>query len=125
MYKRLLLISILTIIGLIIIYIITIPKIDKWHKQIINNYIIEKKNDTSIKLIKDKKIIVNDYIAEYSYGKRYILLKSITKDININFYIIDTKYDTIHGPYNDYETFIKVKEKIVDEEIGSWYKTIE
>ena len=120
---RLLLIILLTIIGLIVIIIITNPKIETIN--LINNYKIVKKSDTNIKLFNDKKEVITDYIGEYSYGKRFILLKCIedSEDLNVIFYIIDTKDDDIHGPYKDYETFNLVIKEIVDEEVNDYIKT--
>lgn len=121
---RLLIIAILTIIGLVIIFIVTNPKVETIN--LIDEYKIVKKNDTNVKLIKDNKEIITDYIGEYSYGKRYILLKCLDnkEGINVVFYIIDTKDDSVHGPYKDYETFKVVKEKIVDEETNDFIKIL-
>ena len=119
---RLLLISLLTIVGLIIIFIMTNPKVKEIN--LINDYKIINKKDTT-KLIYNKEEIITDYISEYSYGKRYILLKFVDNDINVKFYIIDTKDNDVHGPYNDYETFTLVQEEIVDEEIPEYKKMIQ
>ena len=119
---RLLLISLLTIVGLIIIFIMTNPKVKEIN--LINDYKIINKKDTT-KLIYNKEEIITDYISEYSYGKRYILLKCVDNDINVKFYIIDTKDNDVHGPYNDYETFTLVQEEIVDEEIPEYKKMIQ
>ena len=43
--------------------------------------------------------------------------------ILVYFYIIDSENNDIYGPYNDEETYNKVKEKIIDEEISEWIKT--
>ncbi len=119
---RLILISVLTIIGLLIIFIVTIPK----NKTIdlINNYKIVKKSDTDVKLLRNKEIIVDKYIGEYSYGKRYILLKCIdnSDEINVIFYIVDTKDNDVHGPYKTQEIFNSAKEVVVDEEVSDFIK---
>ena len=122
MKRRLLLLLLVGIIGIVIVYIITIPD-NKKTINLINNYSIKKESDTSIKLVKDEKEIVTDYIAEYSYGKRYILLKCLdnTKGININFYIVDTKDNKVVGPY-DYIEFSEIE---IEEEVSEWIKTIE
>lgn len=119
---RLLLIALLTIVGLIIIFIMTNPKVKEIN--LINDYKIINEKDTT-KLIYNKEEIITDYISEYSYGKRYILLKCVDNDINVKFYIIDTKDNDVHGPYNDYETFTLVQEEIVDEEIPEYKKMIQ
>ncbi len=119
---RLLLIALLTIVGLIIIFIMTNPKVKEIN--LINDYKIINKKDTT-KLIYNKEEIITDYISEYSYGKRYILLKCVDSDINVKFYIIDTKDNDVHGPYTDYETFTLVQEEIVEEEIPEYKKMIQ
>lgn len=121
--KRLVLILLLTLIGLVIIFIITSPKTKTI--DLINDYKIVKKSDTNVKLVKDKEIIVDNYIGEYSYGKRYILLKCIDNgdEVNVIFYIIDTKDNDVHGPYATYEIFESAKEVVVDEEVSDYIKT--
>lgn len=124
--KRILIMVIVTIIGLIIIFTIPLSKNNNWNKELINNYYIEKKSDIDIKLYKDNKVIISDYIAEYSYGERYILLKCLEnkQNINIKFYIIDTINNEIYGPYIDYETYKVIKDEVVKEETNNFIKTI-
>lgn len=139
MKKRLLWIIIFFIIGMVLIYIFTNPKIEKWTYDLPNNYAIKKTSETNVVLgkyidnifeIKDnnnKQVGIEDYIAEFSYGKRYISLKcleSIDNGIIVKFYIIDSKESNIYGPYNEEETYHKVKEKIVEEQLSDWIKTI-
>lgn len=137
MRKRLLWIIIFFIIGMVLIYIFTNPKIEKWTYDLPNNYAIKKTSETNVVLgkyidnifeIKDnnKQVGIEDYIAEFSYGKRYVslkCLKSSNDNIIVKFYIVDTKEDNIYGPYNDEETYKEVKNKIVDEELNDWIKT--
>ena len=122
--KRLVLILLLTLIGLLIIFIVTIPK--PKNINLINDYKIVIKSDTNVKLLKDKEEIITDYIGEYSYGKRYILLKCLDnkEEINVIFYIIDTKDNDVHGPYKNYEIFESAKEVVVDEEISDFIKIL-
>lgn len=139
MKKRILWIIIFFTIGAIIVYFITNPKIEKWTYDLLpNDYAIKKTSETDVVLGKyidglfevkkdDKKIGVEDYIAEFSYGKNYIALKCAevkNNEIIVKFYIIDTKNDNIYGPYYDDETYLKVSEKIIDEELGNWIETI-
>lgn len=137
MKKRLLWIIIFFIIGVVLIYIFTNPKIEKWTYDLPNNYAIKKTSETNVVLgkyidnifeIKDnnKQVGIEDYIAEFSYGKRYVslkCLKSSNDNIIVKFYIVDTQEDNIYGPYNDEETYKEVKNKIVDEELNDWIKT--
>lgn len=137
MKKRLLWIIIFFIIGMVLIYIFTNPKIEKWTYDLPNNYAIKKTSETNVVLgkyidnifeIKDnnKQVGIEDYIAEFSYGKRYVslkCLKSSNDNIIVKFYIVDTKENNIYGPYNDEETYKEVKNKIVDEELNDWIKT--
>lgn len=138
MKKRLLLITIFFLIGAIIIYFITEPKVEKWIYNLPNNYVIKKESDTKIQLGKyidnrivfkkdNKQIGIEEYIAEFSYSQNYVSLKcleSTDENIIVKFYIIDTKNENIYGPYLDEETYNKVKEKIVDEELNKWIETI-
>ena len=137
MKKRLLWIIIFFIIGMVLIYIFTNPKIEKWTYDLPNNYAIKKTSETNVVLgkyidnifeIKDnnKQVGIEDYIAEFSYGKRYVslkCLKSSNDNIIVKFYIVDTQEDNIYGSYNDEETYKEVKNKIVDEELNDWIKT--
>ena len=45
--------------------------------------------------------------------------------IDIKYYIVDSKNSNLYGPYDSEETYNKVKEKIVDENLGEWIDTIE
>ena len=137
MKKRLLWIIIFFLIGALLIYIFTNPKIEKWTYDLPNNYAIKKTSETNVVLGKyidnifetkdnNKQIGIEDYIVEFSYGKRYISLKcleSSTDNIIVTFYIIDTSEDNIYGPYNDEETYEEVKNKIIDEDLNEWIKT--
>ncbi len=127
MKKRFLWIAIFFTVGAVIIYLITIPKEEKWIYDLLpNEYVIEKKSNIKV-VLKDKQIGIEDYIAEFCYGKQYIALKCLdanSDNINVKFYIIDTKNDELYGPYLDQETYEKVKEKIVDEELSNWIETI-
>lgn len=138
MKKRILWIIIFFIIGAIFIYFITNPKVEKWTYDLPNDYAIKKTSSTDIVLGKyidglfevkqnNKQIGIEDYIAEFAYGKNYISLKcleSTDDSVNIKFYIIDSKNDNIYGPYKDEETYNVVAEKIVDEELDDWIETI-
>lgn len=138
MKKRILWIIIFFIIGAIFVYFITNPKTEKWTYDLPNNYAIKKTSDTEVVLGKyiddlfeikqnDKQIGIEDYIAEFSYGENYISLKCLvpTEDsVNVKFYIIDSKNDNIYGPYQDEETYNAVAEKMIDEKLNDWIKTI-
>lgn len=141
MKKRIIIITLITLIGLILIFIGTNPKVELWeYKKLPNNYIIKKTGEIEIKLGKEinkkfstkrnqKQIGVEEYIAEFSYGEKYITLKCLNPNekensIDVKFYIIDTEKEDIYGPYNLESTYLEVKEEIVDEELGEWIKTI-
>lgn len=125
MKKRIVFITIFFIIGLIIIFNIPLPK-KTWSKNLINDYIIKKDSETSIYLLNKDKVIINDYIAEYSYGKKYILLKCLenSNNLTIKFYIIDTINNQVFGPFLDYQEFTKKQEEIIDETMNEYIKTI-
>ncbi len=114
--------------------------IEKWtYEELPNGYLIKKTSETNMVLGKyidglfeietdDKKIGVEEYIAEFQTGKRYIALKcakTIDKEVAVLFYIIDTLNEDVYGPYNSEETYNEVKQKIVDEELSDWIKTID
>lgn len=125
MKKRLLLITIFLIVGLIIIYIITIPKNATWTYKISKNYSIKKTSDTDIYLYKKDDKVISDYISEFSYGKKFILLKCVTTNVNVEFYIIDISTDTMYGPFLDYVSYEVIRDEVVDEKTGKWIDTIE
>lgn len=139
MKKRILLILFFFLLGAIIIYLVTSPKIEKWTYDLLpNDYAIKKTSDVEVVLGKyinglfeiekdNRQIGVEDYIAEFNYGKNYISLKcleSVKEGVKVKFYIVDTSKEYVYGPYQDEETYNKVAEKIVEEELGDWIKTI-
>ena len=138
MKKRFLWITIFFLIGLVFIYLITTPKVEKWTYDLPNNYAIKKISSTDVVLgkyinglfeveHKSKKIGIEEYIAEFAYGKNYIALKCLepTDDnVKVKFYIIDSKNEDIYGPYDNEETYNLVLEKIIDEELNEWIETI-
>lgn len=127
MKKRIIIITSITLIGLILIFTFVKPKTDTWKYNLINNYILEKKSDTSYIIIdNNKKEIINDYIAEINYGKKYLSLKCAKNEndsIIVYFYIIDTINNKLYGPYNDEESYNKDKEELVQEKTTNWLKT--
>lgn len=139
MKKSFLWITVFFIIGAIIVYFITSPKVEKWTYDLPNDYAIKKTSSTEVVLGKyinglfevkqdDKQIGVEDYIAEFSYSENYVSLKcleSTNDSVKVKFYIIDTKNDNIYGPYQDEETYNTVSEKIVEEKVNDWIETIE
>lgn len=138
MKKKIILIIAFLLIGLITIYLITEPKVEKWIYKLPNNYAIKKTSDTDVVLGKyikgsfstknnGKQIGVEEYIAEFSYGENYIALKCLetnSNSVKVNFYIIDSKNENIYGPYENEEIYNEVKEKIIDEELNEWIETI-
>ena len=124
--KRIILLSIVFIIGLIVILLIPIGNKEK-KIELIEGYYILKNSDTDVTLYKDNKQIINDYIAEYSYGKRFILIKSLDNEgsLNIKFSIIDTKMGEIYGPFIDYVTYEVIRDEIVNEETSNFKNTLE
>lgn len=141
MKKRLIVIIAITIIGLILIGYYSKPKVELWtYDDLPNDYVIEKKSETNMIIGKkednkiiikkdDKEIGLEEYIAEFSYGKNYIVLKCLNPNqkqntIDVRFYIIDSKNQDIYGPYDLESTYLEVKEKIITEELNDWIKTI-
>lgn len=133
MKKRFLWITLFLIIGLIIIYFITIPKVEMWDYDLPNDYVVKKESETEVIIGKyknnqiNKNKIINEYIAEFSYSDNYISLKCLdvtNKNVKINFYIINSKNDEIYGPYYDYETYSNAKDEIINEKLSNWIETI-
>lgn len=138
MKKRIILIVTFLLLGLLTIYLITEPKVEKWTYDLPNNYAIKKTSNTEVVLgkyidnlfeveVNGKQIGIEDYIAEFSYSQNYIALKCLVPNddnVTIKFYIIDTKNDDIYGPYYEEETYNAVSEKIVDEKLNEWIETI-
>jgi len=142
MKTRITIIITIVLIGLGIIFYTTKPKVELWiYEDLPNNYVIEKISETDMifgkkengKIIinkDDKKIGLQEYIAEFSYGKKYITLKCLKPNkekntVDVSFYIIDSEKEDIHGPYNLESTYLEEKNKIIDEELSDWIKTIE
>lgn len=138
MKKRLILIAIFFLIGAFIIYFVTEPKIETWTYDLPNDYAIKKTSDTEVFLgkyidnvfeveINGKQIGIEDYVAEFSYGSRYIALKCLeatSESVKVKFYIIDSINEDIYGPYDNEEIYNEVKEKIIDEKLNDWIETI-
>ena len=129
MKKRLIFIFLSLIISLVIIW--NIPMDDnKWTKQLINGYVIRKEASDKINIgiiSKDKFISkISDYVFEYSYGKRYILLKCLDNKngLVINYYIIDSLDNIVYGKYSSYQEF---NEKVLelDDNFSEYVKTID
>lgn len=140
MKKRLIIISLITIVGLILIDCFVKPKVELWtYEDLPNDYVIEKKSETEMVIGKkennkiitqkeDKKIGIEEYIAEFSYGENYIALKCLNPNqkentVEVRFYIIDSQNEDIYGPYDLESTYLEVKEKIVTEELNDWIKS--
>lgn len=112
---------------------------NKWEVSLPNNYEIRRINNTTVvlgKLVEEKfvteidgiKIGIEEYVSKFSYSNNYIAAMCIipTDDkIDIKYYIVDSKNSNLYGPYDSEETYNKVKEKIVDENLGEWIDTIE
>lgn len=141
MKKRLIIIGFITVIGLIIINCFVHPKVELWtYEDLPNDYVIEKKSETDMVIGKkennkiitqkeDKKIGIEEYIAEFSYGENYIALKCLNPNqkentVEVRFYIIDSQNEDIYGPYDLESTYLEVKEKIVTEELNDWINTM-
>ena len=102
-------------------------------------YELKKINDTKMVIGKEveenleielegKTIGIEKYIAEFQTSDNYIGLKALENNedsISVLFYIIDAKNEDVYGPYETESTYNAVVEKIVDEELGEWYKTID
>ena len=102
-------------------------------------YELKKINDTEMVIGKEvegnleielegKTIGIEKYIAEFQTSDNYIGLKALdnTEDsVSVLFYIIDAKNEDVYGPYETESTYNAVVEKIVDEELGEWNKTID
>ena len=141
MRKRLIIIGFITIVGLILINCFAHPKVELWtYEDLPNDYVIEKKSETDMVIGKkesnkiitqkdDKKIGIEEYIAEFSYGENYIALKCLNPNqkqntVEVRFYIIDSQNEDIYGPYDLESTYLEVKEKIVTEELNDWINTM-
>lgn len=131
----------LKLIVLILFLLLTSGCTDttKWKYLLPNNYEIKRINNTTVILGKkinnetvtviDSTIIgVEEYVSKFSYSDNYIAVMCLIPtdtNIDIKYYIIDSKNANRYGPYNDEETFNKVKDKLVNENLGEWIDTIE
>ena len=138
MKQRFLGITIFFIVGMVFVYLITIPKVEKWTYDLPNNYAIKKTSGTEVVLgkyvdglfeveVDDKQIGIEDYIAEFSYSDNYIALKClipVDDGVLVNFYIVDSLNNNIYGPYEYEDVYTEVVDSIVDEELSDWIETI-
>ncbi|MCI8567783.1 MAG: hypothetical protein HFG48_00510 [Bacilli bacterium] len=111
----------------------------KWKYLLPNDYEIKRVNNTTVILgkkvnnetttvIDGVTVGVEEYVSKFSYSDNYIAvmcLIPIDNNIDIKYYIIDSKNNNRYGPYPDEETFNKVKDKLVSEKLGEWIDTIE
>lgn len=139
MKNRIIFITIFFLVGALIIYIVTKSPIEKWTYDLPNDYAIKKTSTTNVVLGKyinnlfevdnnDNQVGITDYIVEFCYGKQYIVLKCfvpVNETYEIRYYIIDSIYNNLYGPYLDEEIYEAVAEKIISEELGNWIETIE
>ncbi len=102
-------------------------------------YELKKINDTKMVIGKEvegnleielegKTIGIEKYIAEFQTSDNYIGLKALENNedsISVLFYIIDAKNEDVYGPYETESTYNAVVEKIVEEELGEWKKTVD
>ena len=102
-------------------------------------YEVKKINDTKMVIGKEvegnleielegKTIGIEKYIAEFQTSDNYIGLKALENNedsISVLFYIIDAKNEDVYGPYETESTYNAVVEKIVEEELGEWKKTVD
>ncbi len=107
------------------------------YRELPNDYVIQKVSDTKMIVGKDdgKKTIITSgektigfesYVSEFQKGERFVGLKcaaSGDSGLAFQFYILDTKYEYVHGPYDYESTYETVKNSIVDEDLGEWIPT--
>lgn len=107
------------------------------YRDLPNHYVMKKVSETKMIVGKesDKKPIIEldgktvgfeSYVSEFQKGERFIGFKcaSSTDDgVSMSFYLIDTQYEYVHGPYSYESTYETVKDRLVDEDLGEWIKT--
>ncbi len=91
--------------------------------------VIGKEVDGNLEIeVEGKTIGIEKYIAEFQTSDNYIGLKALESNeegVSVLFYIIDAKNEDVYGPYDTESTYNAVVEKIVEEELGEWKKTID
>lgn len=100
-----------------------------WEKDLPNNYQIRlnKKLNVEVGYVEndkfyinynDKKVGVDNYVAEYQTSVNFIGLKCVVKGtLEVIYYLIDTKEQNVYGPYKELDTYLEVQSKITNNEI--------
>lgn len=114
--------------------------IDKtWVYDLPNNYKVRKLSTANVVVgveinrdfyttYKNKKVGVNEYVAQFQYNDQFIGIKALTtikEETGIIFYLIDTIDQEVHGPYYDEESYLAAMGVWSKETMGDWITTTE
>lgn len=122
-----LIVGIVLALGIFFIYKLTAKT---WVYDLPNNYKVRQTSDMNVTVgvevdgdyytaYEDKKVGIDDYVAEFQYNKQYVGVKALSIENGetvIKFYFIDTKEREVHGPYYDEESYLAA--------IGVWSKEV-
>ncbi|MBR6112987.1 MAG: DUF3997 domain-containing protein, partial [Bacilli bacterium] len=105
----------------------TIPiKEDTWSYKLISKYSVEKIDEDNIIITKkgNKKPIISEYVEAYAISDKYICARVLVYDKNLDvlYYIIDSKKDDVIGPYDINEFSNKLKELKIED--INWIETL-
>ena len=69
------------VISVVLILSFLIKQPLSWeYYDLLNNYSIQRKNSKDIHIIKKDKIVIEDYVLEVQYDKRYIMVKAVEQE---------------------------------------------
>lgn len=132
---------------LVLFYMYSESQLTWSYYELPNNYEIYKKNIKSIYITKEEKKVINDYVLEAQYDKRYIMVKCINnkdlkgvskKEINnyidykeskldkitYQYYLIDSETDEVKGPLlkDEYDTVIDDSNILDEGTLVYWFR---
>lgn len=69
------------VISVVLILSFLIKQPLSWeYYDLLNNYSIQRKNSKDIHIIKKDKTVIEDYVLEVQYDKRYIMVKAVEQE---------------------------------------------
>ncbi len=132
--RNFLIIGIVCGLGLFFIYKLTAKT---WVYDLPNHYKVRQTSDMNVTIgveidgdyytsYQDKKVGIDDYVAEFQYNKQYVGVKALrasNEEVVVRFYFIDTENQEIHGPYSDEESYLAAVGVWSDDVLDEWITT--
>ena len=110
-----------------------------WIYDLPNNYKVRKTNNENVTIgveidkdfyteYQNKKVGIAEYIAEFQYNSQFVGVKALKvkeENVSVLFYLIDTKEQSVYGPYGDEESYLAASGVWSNEGLGNWITTTE